>query len=389
MKILRLLSPLHPLWLAGFRPFFTLTIVMGFLMPPIWGFVFSGGLTLPPGLTPTQWHAHEMLFGFAGSVLIGFLLTASKNWVKVRGVHGLILMILTGLWFSDRAFIYCGSKVDPIIKHLGLSSFFAASGLYIIITLLRNGQNDTFRDNYFFVALLGLILVAKNLLVSEQYTQTGVSMTVGLFRLAFVVMFERTLPQFMKNTEGVELYRNKFIDTSIKVSVFLSVFQSVFSPFVATAILIFASSFLFLRWILWRPDLGFKKFGNATMYIGYLGLILHFVFAILQILAVWSIGTMALHIFTLLCLGIIVPSMLVRISQGHTGRKPQFLTSDKVAISLILLSAIVRLLFPLVLPAEYSTWVMTAGILWSGAFFLLGLRLLPFLFQARIDGKEH
>jgi uncharacterized protein involved in response to NO len=159
--------------------------------------------------------------------------------------------------------------------------------------------------------------------------------------------------------------------------------------FVATVLLIFASSLLFLRWILWRPDLGFKKFGNATMYIGYLGLITHFVFAILQILAVWSAGTIALHIFTLLCLGIIVPSMLVRISQGHTGRKPQFLTSDKVAISLILLSAIVRLLFPLVLPAEYSTWVMTAGILWSCAFFLLGLRLLPFLFQARIDGKEH
>ena len=84
MILLRFLSHRHSLWLAGFRPFFTLTIFMGLVMPSIWGLVFSGKLTLPLGLTAMQWHAHEMLFGFAGSVLIGFLLTASKNWVNVR-----------------------------------------------------------------------------------------------------------------------------------------------------------------------------------------------------------------------------------------------------------------------------------------------------------------
>lgn len=45
---LRILSPRHPLWRAGFRPFFTLAIFMGFLMPVIWGLVFfrKAGVTL-------------------------------------------------------------------------------------------------------------------------------------------------------------------------------------------------------------------------------------------------------------------------------------------------------------------------------------------------------
>lgn len=388
MKV-RILSPRHPLWHAGFRPFFTLAIFMGFLMPVIWGLVFSGRLALPLGINPIQWHAHEMFFGFAGSVLIGFLLTASKNWVKVRGIHGVSLMILVGLWVFERVFVYYASDFGLILKHLGLSLFFATSGLYVIGTLLKHRRNDSFDDNYFFVILLGLILVAKNLLISESYYQHGINMTVGLFRLAFVVMFERTITQFMKNTEGQTLYRNKFLDSSIKVSVLLSVFQNFFPPSLAAGIFILAGSLLFIRWVIWRPDIGFRKFGNATMYVGYFGLVIHFFFAALQAAGTWSFGTTALHIFTFLCLGLIIPSMLIRISQGHTGRKPHFVAFDKTAILLICISALFRLLLPLISMAKYSTWIMMAGLFWSGAFLMLGIRLMPFLFQVRIDGKEH
>ncbi len=125
------------------------------------------------------------------------------------------------------------------------------------------------------------------------------------------------------------------------------------------------------------------------MYVGYLGLILHFIFAVLQTLQIWSWGTIALHIFTIFCLGIVVPSMLIRISQGHTGRKPHFSISDKIAILLIFISGLVRLLLPLVFQTEYLIWVKIAGLLWSGAFLILAIRLVPFLFQVRTDGKDH
>jgi uncharacterized protein involved in response to NO len=386
---LKVLSPNHPLWLAGFRPFFVLAIFFGSLMPALWGFVFSGRLNLPVGMNPLQWHAHEMFFGLGGAVLIGFLLTASKNWVKVRGIHGRGLMILVVLFAFERFFIYYAFDVEPVFRHVGLSVFFAASVFYILGTLFKHRRNDSFSDNYFFVILLGLILIAKNLLISDSFYQHGTAMTVGLFRLAFAVMFERTMLQFMKNSEGHELYRNKILDLSIKLSVLVAAFQGFFSPVIAASILILTGSLLFVRWILWRPDLGLKKFSNATMYAGYLGLVIHFFVSAIQLLDIWSFGTIALHTFTLLCLGLVVPSMLIRISQGHTGRKPQFLAPAKIALSLIFISALVRLLLPLAFPAYYSAWIMTAGLLWSVAFLILGFWLVPYLFQERIDGKEH
>jgi uncharacterized protein involved in response to NO len=336
-----------------------------------------------------QWHAHEMLFGFGIAVLFGFLLTASKNWVGIRGIHGIGLMILTALWIIERFFFYFTFSLDPIFRHLAMSLFVTTCGAYIALTLIKNRQNDSFKDNYLFLILLVAMVVAKNLLISGTYYPQGIAMTIGLFRLAFVIMFERTLTQFMKNTEGLTLYRNPILDFSIKLFVLASVFQ-VFMPSVIGALLLYGSATLLLvRWIIWRPLVGFRKFGNATMYMGYLGLVLHFALEALKVAGVWREGTISIHVFTFLCMGLVIPSMLVRISQGHTGRKPEFVTSDKIAISLILVASFFRLLLTLIFPDYYLTWILYAGLLWSASFFVLGIRLIPFLFQKRVDGKIH
>ena len=79
----------HPLWLVGFRPFFILACLAGLSLPALW-LTLHFGLIDAPALArpPLQWHAHEMFFGFGWAVLGGFLLTASKNWVSIRGYHG-------------------------------------------------------------------------------------------------------------------------------------------------------------------------------------------------------------------------------------------------------------------------------------------------------------
>ena len=92
-----------------------------------------------------------MLYGFGGAVLIGFLLTASKNWVNVRGIHGAALMGLVGLWISERGLIFYSFGDGYLIKHLVLSLFPMASGAYIAWTLIRHCKVDTFKDNYFFL----------------------------------------------------------------------------------------------------------------------------------------------------------------------------------------------------------------------------------------------
>lgn len=384
-----LLSPKNSIWLAGFRPFFLLACVLGVVIPGLWGLIFSGNVSLPPGINPMQWHAHEMFYGFGGAVLIGFLLTASKNWVNVRGIHGAALMGLVCLWISERGLIFYSSSDGYLIKHVGLSLFPMASGTYIAWTLIRHRKVDTFKDNYFFLFLLAMFVLSKNLLLSEAYYQEGIAMSLGIFRLAFAVMFERTMPQFMKSTEGVILYRNIFLDYAIKILIAIGVFQSFFPIEISALTLVMASTLMFARWLMWRPPLGFSKFGNGVMYLGYLGLAIHLIFEGLKLAGIWSFGAYSIHIFTFMCMGIVIPSMLIRISKGHTGRKPEFLLIDKIPIYLILIASVFRLLLPLFIRSFYSSWILVSGLLWSSAYLVLIFRIAPFLLNARIDGKTH
>src|SRR4051812_6242280 len=97
----------HPIWLAGFRPFFTLAFVSGAILPIVWALVFAGLLVLPAsGLPALTWHAHEMFYGFGWAVMGGFLLTASKNWVKIRGIHGGPLALAALLWLVERVAVF-------------------------------------------------------------------------------------------------------------------------------------------------------------------------------------------------------------------------------------------------------------------------------------------
>src|SRR5690606_11535702 len=101
------------------------------------------------------------------------------------------------------------------------------------------------------------------------------------------------------------------------------------------------------------------------------------------------VGTLSTHLFTFLCMGVVIPGMLIRISQGHTGRPIVFSVTDRVAISLMIIGAFSRLVLTQVYPEQYVLWIMIAGIGWASCFALIGIRLTPFLFQARIDGKTH
>ena len=69
------------LWQLGFRPFFLLASMFGALSIGLWAAQFAGWL---PGsyLSGPLWHAHEMLFGFTLAVMVGFLLTAGRNWAN-------------------------------------------------------------------------------------------------------------------------------------------------------------------------------------------------------------------------------------------------------------------------------------------------------------------
>ena len=381
----------HPLWLVGFRPFFLLACVSGLSFPIIWALVFGGTLPAPStSFSSLQWHAHEMFFGFGWAVLGGFLLTSTKNWVKIRGYHGNALMLLVLLWLVERLGMWFEGSLPSVVFVLTNNLFLLSIVIMLMWSLLRHRQNDAFPDNYFFLVMLPLFLISKNLMLSADYSQAGISMALGLFRVAFLVMLERTLTQFMKGVFSVDILRHPLLDKAIKLSALLLVFGSLL-PQSLTAVLELVLALLLIgRFIFWKPQLAMRRLDLGIMYLGYLAitaqLLIEFASWIAQ--PAW-IGTLSVHVFSFGAMGLIIPAMVIRISKGHTGRKVAFDSLDKWVLRIMILGFVVRVIAPQFYPEFYLRWIDVAATCWFVSFAILGWRYIPYLMQARIDGKEH
>ncbi|MDP1634614.1 MAG: NnrS family protein, partial [Gallionellaceae bacterium] len=260
----------------------------------------------------------------------------------------------------------------------------------LLWTLIRHRSSDSYRDNYFFFFILPAFLLAKNLMLSADYMTIGWSMAMGLFRMAFLVMLERTLATFMKGVFQVAIPRNAILDNAIKFLGLTLVLES-FMPLMLSAWIALSLAILLLaRFFLWKPQVAMRRLDIAVMYLGYLAIItqllIHFAGWAFQ--PVW-VGAVSMHVFTFGAMGIIIPAMLIRISKGHTGRRVIFDSLDKLALRIMLLGFVARIVAPQIYPAAYAEWIYLSAACWFACFTILAWRYIPFLAQPRVDGKEH
>ena len=381
----------YPLWLAGFRPFFTLACLSGLSLPLLWVLVFSGVIPSPAAsFTAVQWHAHEMFFGFGWAVIGGFLLTSTKNWVKVRGYHGNALMFLVAAWLFERIGMWFEGAWPPLLFRISNNLFLGSIVAMLLWTLIRNRKSDFYPDNYFFLLILPVFLIAKNLILSAEYAQVGWSMALGLFRVAFLVMLERTLAQFMKGVFDVDIMHHPMLDKAIKLLALLLVFASLLPEPLAGALALLLALLLADRFFFWKPHLGMRRLDIGIMYLGYLAITAQLLVEFLdRFVHIEWIGSVSMHLFAFGAMGLIIPAMIVRISKGHTGRKVAFDALDKLCLWIMMLAFALRIVAPQIYPAGYTYWVYLAALCWFACFALLGWRYIPFLMQPRIDGKEH
>jgi uncharacterized protein involved in response to NO len=383
--------PTHPLWLVGFRPFFTLAMLSGLSLPVLWSLIHSGEIAVPrTTFSMVQWHAHEMFFGFGWAVLGGFLLTATKNWVSVRGYHGYALMSLVAAWLFERVGMWFEGVWPPLLFRISNNLFITAVVAMLMWTLIRNRKGDIYRDNYFLLLILPVFLLAKSLMLSADYYQIGWSMAVGLFRMAFLVMLERTLPQFIKGVFQVSILNHPILNKAIKMLGLLLVFAGLMPPQLSGWIALLLAFLLAARFIYWKPQLAMQRLDIGIMYLGYLAIVSQLLIEFLrQIVHPEWVVSVSLHVFTFGVMGLIIPAMLIRIAKGHTGRKVVFDTLDKSALWVMMLGFVLRIIAPQLYPAGYAYWIYLSASCWFICFALLAWRYIPFLMQPRIDGKEH
>lgn len=380
----------HPLWLVGFRPFFALACLAGMVLPVLWALIFSGAMEAPAAsFTALQWHAHEMFFGFGWAMLGGFLLTSTKNWVNIRGYHGPALMWLAAAWIIERIGMGFGGSWPKALFLLSNNLFLGSIIAMLLWTLIRHRDTDSYRDNAFFLIMLPAFLLAKYLMLEGDFS-AGYRMAIALFRLAFLVMLERTLTGFMKAAFQAQILRLPKLDMAIKLLGLLLVLEFALPGPLTAAISLLLAALLAIRFFYWKPQLAFKRLDIGVMYVGYLCIVGQLVIEAIGHVAnlVW-VGSVSVHLFTFGVMGLVIPGMIVRISKGHTGRKVVFDGWDRLTLYIMLIALVARVVLPQLVPAAYLGWIHLSATGWLAAFGILAWRYIPILLQPRIDGREH
>lgn len=108
----------------------------------------------------------------------------------------------------------------------------------------------------------------------------------------------------------------------------------------------------------------------------------------LQALTAWFTPSLALHLLILGALGLMIVSMMGRVSLGHTGRNihqpPRAL---KIALALMLLCLLFRVVLPLWQAEHYRIWMLHAQVTWLLCFACFVYAYTPILGQNRPDGR--
>ncbi len=380
----------HPLWLVGFRPFFLLGCVSGAILPIVWAMAFSGRLPLSASpVSALHWHAHEMFFGFGWAVLGGFLLTSTKNWVSVRGHHGAGLVFLAAAWLFERLGMAFGAHWPHPLFLLSNNLFLGSIVLMLLWTLIRYRKQDSYADNLFFFVLLPAFIVAKQFMLFGDF-KTGSDMALALFRLAFLVMLERTLTQFMKGVFQVQILRKPALDMPIKLLGLILVGGFLLPPALSALLSLLLAALLMIRFAFWKPLLTARRIDIGIMYVGYLAIVGQLLLVAASAFTdLGLIGSVTTHLFTFGAMGCIIPAMIVRIANGHTGRKVVFGALDKGILYIMLAALLIRVLIPQLAPEKYLATIHAAATCWLVGFGLLGWRYIPYLMQPRVDGREH
>ncbi|MFZ1446369.1 MAG: NnrS family protein [Candidatus Dechloromonas phosphoritropha] len=385
-------SRTHPLWLVGFRPFFSLACLAGLSLPVAWILIFKGVLPAPSQhFSPVQWHAHEMFFGFGWAVLGGFLLTASKNWVGVRGYHGGTLMFLAAAWIFERIGMSFGGSWPTALFLLSNNLFLFTIVALLLATLIVHRDKDSYRrDNILFLFVLPLFWIAKTLLLEPDHFNIGWTMTLGLFRVAFLIMLERTQSPFMQSAFKVEILRQPVLDAAIKGLAVVLVFGALLPLELSHNLELALAVLLLSRLAFWYPHKAFRRLDIGIMYLGYLAIAGQLLIDALPPPGVTGwVGTVSVHVFTFGAMGLIIPAMMIRIANGHTGRKVVFGRFEKTVLWIMIAAFFLRLVGPQFAPGAYLRWLDLAATCWFVAFSLLAWRFIPQLLRPRVDGREH
>ncbi len=389
VKAAALLPKGLPLLRLGFRPFYIGGALLAALSVPLWVAMFLGQLPLGLSVPPMLWHVHEMLFGFAAAIIVGFLMTAGKAWTGLATPRGPWLGALTLLWLAARVASVTGPYALYAVLDIALLPLVAA----ILVTLLLRARNHR---NLPLALILALLACANLVFHLATLGVLAVPAITPLYAgLALIVMIEcvmagRVIPAFtMSVTPGLKLVATPWIERVTLGATGLGLALWVFAPASVVGLIVLAlASVLHVRRLLnWRPEVTAK---HPILWI------LHAAYAWIPVgLALLALAQLSLvpvsagvHALAIGATGGLIIGMITRTARGHTGRPLMASRPEVLAYALVMSTAVLRVLVPLLAPSLYVPALVAATVAWSAAFVIYLWLFTPWLMQTRLDGKD-
>ena len=373
----------------GFRPFYIGGALLAALIVPLWVAMFLGVVQLTPIVPPLFWHAHEMLFGFAVAIIVGFLLTAGKAWTGLATPRGPALGALVLLWLTARV----ASVVGPYAVYAVLDMALLPLVATILVTLVVRARN--YRN--LPLALILVLLASANLVFHLALMGVlNVPVVSPLYAgLALIVMIEcvmagRVIPAFtMAVTPGLKLTATVWVERVTLGATGLGLALWVFFPhgLASLFVLALAAGLHVKRLLRWRPSVTVKRPILWILHAAYAWIPVG-----LGLLALAQIGLVpvsaGVHALAVGATGGLIIGMITRTARGHTGRPLQVSRAEVLAYALVMTAAVLRVLLPLVSPGLLTVSLLGAAVAWSAAFLIYLWVFTPWLMRTRLDGKD-
>ncbi|MBS2039898.1 NnrS family protein [bacterium] len=375
-------APSGPAWLAyGFRPFFLAGSAAAVVLMALWLMILAGWQVPHPGFDPIRWHGHEMLFGFGGAVVAGFLLTAVPNWTGLPTPKDGRLGALLALWLLGRLGSWQGG--GGLVLDL---LFLPGLGLALAGPLVRAGQVR----NLIFLPVLAMLWVSNALFWLGPSSTLALSLALYGLLLLIALIGGRVIPFFTERAlSGHRPRRLVWLEGAALAGLFLSALVENWPGISIKAKLLILSvtaCLHLLRMFGWGSP---RALGVPLLWVLYLAYSFLPVGLCLRALAWMGWGSLsaATHALTAGCIAIMCLGMMSRVALGHTGRELKPAPITVLAFALMGASALCRSLVPFFWPDSYSHALWCAGGLWCLAFSLYFLAYWPVLTRPRVDGK--
>ncbi len=376
----------------GFRPFFLSATVFALLVVPVWWLVWRGDVSVGGRFVPTDWHIHEMIFGYGAAVVAGFLFTAVPNWTGRFPTRGWPLAALLAVWITGRIAMSGVTGLGPIAVALIDQFFLMAVAIMIAREIIagKNWRNLKVLVPVSFLWLANILFHAEAL--SQGSADYGRRLGIAILIFLILLIGGRIVPSFTRNwlvqrgATHLPAAFNRFDMVCLAGGAVALVSWVAMPNNQACAFVGGVAAILHLvRLGRWRGVATWRSPLLLMLHLAYLMVPLGF--AAVAGASVGLVGpAVAAHVLGLGVIGGMTVAVMMRATMGHTGRDLVAGPALTVAFVLLIAATVARVAGQGISVGAYDGIDLSAA-LWTGAFAILTWRIGPWLARPKSARK--